>query len=308
MNLSNLQLTDDNLGAIIQRLNALPRSVDTQPQTAVPTRTSQDFYQSATPIQGESYLISQGCYGLSKNQPIGTQHVGDCIAIILRNPQNNLTSLVHFDVCTTPQSLDNVFAPFKEQPVEASIIGAKYALHQNHEHDVDTQKYLKETSRANLLNVLGVLAANNVNLTSAWVADHNQPDAFIVDPKSGQIAEGIPSLPDPEQNILFATRYFSSRPQHIALTYDLTQSPGRFAMPLDTETIDFFNRFEEASNTKTKEGLDEWMVANGRRPESLEFFTAMLNHYQTSQIATSAALNTGIVQAVTISATSPTLH
>ncbi|HAJ89789.1 MAG TPA: hypothetical protein DCM27_02055 [Rhodospirillaceae bacterium] len=297
MILSDLPLTDDHLGEIITRLKTLPHPFEPLPETPATAVTSRSFHKSATPIQDQSYMISQGCYGLSQDKPIGTQHVGNCVAIILRNPQTNLTSLIHFDAHTDPKSLDKVFQAFEGQPIEAAIIGAKYA----ETTDQKFKGYYQDTSRTNLLNVLSILAARNVNLTSAWVADINQPHAFIITPKSGQMEVGAPSISDPEQNILFATRYFSSNNQAIALAYDLTHSTERALMPLDTETIDFFNRFEEATRTKNKEGLDEWMIANKRNPDDLPFFTSMLKHYQASQTTDQSAQGITTEQTAAIS-------
>ncbi len=277
MNLSDLQLTDDNLGEIIKRLKTLPRPLEHSTEIPPDAETSKRFHNSATPIQEPSYMISQGCYGLSQHDPIGTEHVGNCIAITLRNPQSNLTSLIHFDERTFPESLNKVFKNFEGQPTEASIIGGKYAQTDNPQY----QGYYQDTSRTNLLKVLSLLAAENVKLTSAWVDDIDQPHEFLIDPKSGQMQIGTPSIPDPEKNILFATRYLSDGSHDIAIAYDLTQSKKREPTPLNAETIEFLDQFGEAR--ARKEDLKEWMISHEINPNNLDFFTNMLNHYQQSK-------------------------
>lgn len=279
MNLSDIQLTDDHLGDIIKRLKTLPRPFDAAENISPNAETSRTFHNKATPIQGESYMISQGCYGTSNDAAIGTQHVGNCIALILRNPQTNLTSLVHFDAHTSAESLDKIFKNFEGQPTEAAIIGAKYA----ETDDPNYKGYYQETSRSNLLTILNLLAAKDTKLTSAWVSDSDQPHAFLIDPKSGQMQVGEPTIPDPEQNILFATRYFSAGPHDIALSYDLTTSKQRAFMPLNAETTNFLDEFGEASNTKTNEDLKQWITSKGKNPDDLDFFDGMFTHYQKSQ-------------------------
>lgn len=281
MNLLDLKLTDDNLGDIIKRLKTLPHPFEVAPQIAAQADTSREFHEKAISVQAESYMISQGCYGTSKNAPIGTQHVANCIAIVLRDSKTNLTSLVHFDAHTSPESLDKVFKNFEGQSREAAIIGAKYA----ETDDSNYKGYYQDTSRTNLLTVLSLLAAKDVKLTSAWVADINQPHAFLIDTKSGQMHVGTPSITDPEQNILFATRYFSAGPHDIALAYDLTKSKERTPMPLNEQTASFLNQFGEASSAKTNADLKEWMVSKGKNPDDLDFFTGMFNHYQKLQSA-----------------------
>lgn len=289
MSLSDLPLTvgnfGDHLGDLISRLKTLTHPFASLIETPATAETSRSFYASATPIQGHSYMISQGCYGLSQDKPIGTEHVGNCVAIILRNPQTNLTSLIHFDDPTDPKSLDKAFEVFEGQPIEAAIIGAKYA----ETDDPNFKGYYQDTSRTNLLTVLNFLAAKNATLTSAWIADSKQPHHFVIDPKSGQIQVGTPSIPDPEQKILFATRYLSDGPHDIALAYDLTKSTDRVPMPLNAQTIQFFEEFGEARATQTDQGLKEWVQATPlltpkqkANPENLSFFISMLDHYQQS--------------------------
>jgi hypothetical protein len=301
MNLSNVQLTDDNLGDIIKRLKTLPRPLEHSTEILQNAETSKRFHNSATPIQDPSYMISQGCYGLSQNDPIGTEHVGNCIAIILRNPQSNLTSLVHFDAHTSPESLNDIFKAFKGQPIEASIIGGKYA----EINDPKYKGYYQDTSRKNILAVLDMLATNNAKLTSAWIADLDQPHAFIVDPKSGQMQVGAPSIPDPEKNILFATRYLSDGSHDVALAYDLTESTKRSPMPLNPQTTKFLDQFGEARATKTKDELKEWMKSNAKNPDDLDFFSGMVDHYQKSQTASVSHVKANLGQTTTIA---PTLN
>ncbi len=295
MNLSDIQLTDDNLGDIIKRLKTLPRPFEAAENISPNADTSRTFHNRATPIQEDSYMISQGCYGISNDAAIGTQHVGNCIAIILRNPQTNLTSLVHFDAHTSPESLDKVFKNFEGQPTEATIIGAKYA----ETDDPSYKGYYQDTSRTNLLTALNLLAAKNVELTTAWVSSSDQPHAFLIDPKSGQMQSGTPSLPDPEQNILFATRYLSTGMQDIALAYDLTQSTDRAPMPLNDETTDFFERFASAKVQKTSNELQEWLTAQDYRADP-NFYTSMLAHHQKSQIMHKGPVGTNSDQAAAI--------
>ena len=280
MNLSNLHLSDDHLGDIIQRLNTLPRPFQSLPLLPVTAHISSRFHNSATPIQGNSYMVSQGCYGISQHEPLGTQHVGNCVALVLRNPQSNLTALIHFDARTSPDSLDYIFQQFEGQPVEAAILGAKYAIEKHPDYGDDGQEYVQQTSRQNLLNILRVLESKQIPLTAAWVADIAQPHAFIIDPKSGQMEINTPSLPDPEQNILFATRYFSGGLEDIALAYDLTQSSERQKMPLNPETTAFFDKLAIVHATKTPKETEEWMVSIERHPADLPFFMSMLAHYQ----------------------------
>ena len=288
MNLSDLPLTDDNLGDIIKRLKTLPRPLESPTQIPSTAETSNNFHNSATPIQDPSYMISQGCYGLSQNEPIGTQHVGNCIAIILRNPENNLTSLVHFDAHTAPESLDEIFKSFKGQPIEASIIGGKYALERHPTiDDEELQKYWRETSRKNILTVFEVLAATNAQFKSAWFADQHHPHASPSDTKSGRMEASAPTIPDPEPNLIFATRYVHTQ-QNIALAYDLTQSTQRIPVLLDAKTIAFLDRFNSANSQETDEGMNEWMVAEGKRPDHLGFLRLMSQDYQTER---AAALN-----------------
>lgn len=289
MNLSDLQLTDDHLGDIISRLKTLPHPFEFIEEAPATAQTSRSFHASATPIQNPSYMIAQGCYGLSDDKPIGTEHVGNCVAIILRNPQSNLTSLIHFDDPTDPKSLDKAFQAFEGQPIEVAIIGAKYA----ETTDPDFKGYYQDTSCTNLLTVLNFLAAKNATLTSAWIADISQPHHFLIDPKSGQMQVGTPSIPDPEHKILFATRYLSDGPHDIALAYDLTKSTDRAPMPLNDQTIQFFEEFGEARVTRTVEGLKDWVQETPlltprqkENPKNLPFFLSMLDHYQQSLATT----------------------
>jgi len=123
---------------------------------------------------------------ISAGEVIGTKHVGQCIAIIGRDPISAKTVLVHADIETSEQSISKLLSNLGTQPFDVFLFGARYT------NETD-DKWLATESRENLKKAKNVLSQFNCNVVAALVQDSSDKERvslsseIFIDPKTGVI-------------------------------------------------------------------------------------------------------------------------
>ena len=64
----------------------------------------QSFQDKNTPLAA-AHRVEQGGIGFSTDRTIGTEHVGNCVGIIVRDPVTARTALAHYDDTSTRRFL-----------------------------------------------------------------------------------------------------------------------------------------------------------------------------------------------------------
>jgi hypothetical protein len=195
----------------------------------------QTFNPKGLDAYGSAHRVEQGGIGFSADEPIGTEHVGNCVAVIARDPLSGKTGLAHYDALSTPESLQCLFDNLPDRKLDIVLIGAMY------DEDTVGDDYLRDTSASNLKDVLGFLADKNVNVVGARIHDPNQPTNFVVNPKDFSFAPVSPDRPNPDKDLAFARKFLTGQKQPLAIEFDLTQSKERFPYLLDSEQVENLN-------------------------------------------------------------------
>jgi hypothetical protein len=175
--------------------------------------------------------VEQGGIGFSTDRTIGTEHVGNCVGIIVRDPVTGRTALAHYDDTSTPDSLSLIFDGMpKGRTLDVVLIGAKYGP-ESQEGD-----YVRQSSAKNLRDVLSFMASKDIRIVAARVNDPQQPHAFAVDPENFRIVPTEDFVSNPLQGYAFARKFLGGgQPQPMAVEFDFAKSPGRNLYQLGAE-------------------------------------------------------------------------
>ncbi|PZQ43980.1 MAG: hypothetical protein DI551_11045 [Micavibrio aeruginosavorus] len=231
MALSGHDINPAHPEASVVALKALPDPfLDKHRQEGMGTSVAFNAQNLPTP---PAHRVEQGGIGFSSNVLIGTEHVANCVALVVRDPQTHKTALAHFDDTSTPESLARIFGRMPpERPLDILLIGAKYGP------DVQGHDYERDSSERNLQNVLGFLAGKNVNIVGARIHDPQQPGSFVIDPKNFKLRESDNLLPNADQPFAFARKFLShEQTQPMAVEFDFTKSLGRQPYLLNREQV-----------------------------------------------------------------------
>lgn len=183
-----------------------------------------------------AHRVEQGGIGFSADQAIGTEHVGNCVAIVVRDPVSGKTGLAHYDAASIIGSLQLLFDNMPDRKLDVVLIGAMY------DENTLGNNYLRDTSRSNLQDVLSFLASkNNANIVGACIHDPKQPTNFIVNPKDFSFYPVSPDIPNPDKDLAFARKFLTGQKQPLAVEFNLTQSKDRFPYLLDREQVENIN-------------------------------------------------------------------
>ena len=243
-----------DLGAAIEKLAAL-KDPFTLREAAGPDPSASFNRQNDPPVP--AHRIEQGGIGFSAIDPIGTEHVANCVALVVRDPQSGLTALTHFDDRSDPRSLDQIFDRLpKDRVMEAMLVGAKYGAQEE-------DSYVRNSSRQNLQSVLEMMERRNVNVVAARIHDRQQPHAFSVDPKTFTLRADPALLPNADAPFAFARKFLSvEQKQPLAVEFDLTKSPDRFRYSLGAEQIE---NLEARVRGRSLEDITDWHRSKGAR-------------------------------------------
>lgn len=195
----------------------------------------QTFNPRSAAIYSSAHRIEQGGIGFSADEPIGTEHVGNCVAVIARDPVSGKTGLAHYDAVSAPESLQRLFDNLPDRKLDIVLIGAMY------DENTVGNDYLRDTSTSNLKDVLNFLANKNVNIVGARIHDPDQPTNFVVNPKDFSFSSVSPDIPNPDKDLAFARKFLTGQKQPLAVEFDLTQSKERFPYLLDSEQVENIN-------------------------------------------------------------------
>lgn len=192
-------------------------------------------------VNAEAYGVEEGEVGFSSSQLIGTSVIGDCLTLVIQDPQSKKTAVAHIHGNIEPESyrlltegLPNEGTP--EQPLKARLIGALYVRADKAEGQNEA---LAKRSLNTLGNILKFLDGKNVDIVSADVFDPLQPTCVVVDPKTFALVEEAPGKPNPNAILIAGKNYLSQTSCPLHLAFDLTQSEERAPIFLDEQTISF---------------------------------------------------------------------
>lgn len=240
--INSFDLLEQGLEEAITALKQLPSPFSSNLLSTTGGTFSQGFnYESSSKAMG-SHRVEQGGVGFSADEPIGTEHVGNCVAVIARNSRTGKVGLAHYDAVTTPESLQRLFDRLSDGHIDVVIIGAMY--------DMATvgNDYLRDTSASNLTDVLQFLSKKDTNILGAQIHDPKQPTNFVVNPKDFSFSSASPNIPNPDKDLAFAGKFLTGKKQPLAIEFDLTQSKQRFPYLLDHEQVYNLNHHVKGKN------------------------------------------------------------
>lgn len=196
-----------------------------------------------------AHRVEQGGIGFSADEPIGTEHVGNCIGVIARDTVTGKTGLAHYDAVSTPESLQRLFDRLPDRKLDVVLVGAMY------DENTTGKDYLRDTSASNLREVLGFLSGKNVNILGLRIHDPKQPTNFTVNPKDFSFHPISPDIPNPDKDLAFARKFLADPKQPLAIEFDLTHSKERFPYLLDREQVHNLNNHVRG---KSHEDVAAW--------------------------------------------------
>lgn len=193
-----------------------------------------------------AHPVAQGQAGISATELLGTQHVGECVAVILRDAQTGKTACAHIDQFSTPLSIGQFFASMP-QGTQAMLLGAMTTD--------DARR--NEIARHNLSKVLGVMEGFDVNVVAAAVQTPDQPSSIYVEPATGAVYEQANTHKDPDFLLSYAKMILSGGRDQIPLdtAFDLTRSTTRAPIPLRAQDVEALNRHV---NNRTDREIGDW--------------------------------------------------
>lgn len=179
-----------------------------------------------------AHPVAQGQAGFSATEYLGTQHVGECVAIVLRDAQTGKTACAHVDQFSTPQSITQLFGSMP-QGSEAMLLGAM----------TTNDPRRNEIARHNISKVLGVMENFDINVVAAAVQTPDQPSSIYIEPATGAVYEQADTHKDPDFLLTYAKMIISGGRDQIPLdtAFDLTRGPGRAPIPLRAQDVEALN-------------------------------------------------------------------
>lgn len=241
-----------------------------------------------------SYPVPQGSYGISSGALLATEHVANCVAVILRDPVTKKTVLVHYDAHTSPSSLSAIIRSVKSDTLEATLVGARYIEKPNSD-------YYKTTSESNLIDVLNALRETGVPIVSALVpntgpeSDEHKYHAITIDPLTGSITVMPPTIADPDQSLIFGARYISKEKLSLQCAYDLDKNYERQPQKLTPTIAKFLDELDKYSIGKEDEEIKIWLTSKSINSDAYEnVIKPLLEAFQLEKIHLSSGEQSGI--------------
>ena len=177
------------------------------------------------PLRTDAHRVEQGEIGFSANEPMGTDNVCDCLAVIVRDPVTKKTALAHVDAATGHGALKDVFDRMpkpgpQDPPLQVRLVGSSQTTNPN--------------AKRNLSRVISSLQDQHVDILSADVLNEKAPSTFVVDPKTFEVKEAFPARDNPDRYIATGIKLVTTANDNAGLrvAFDLTASPERAAIPV----------------------------------------------------------------------------
>jgi hypothetical protein len=218
-----------SLDSAIKSLSYLPDPFRVKP--GVEVSVSQAFALEAS--SRAAHAVEQGGVGFSDREPIGTEHVGNCVAVVIRDAVSGKVGLAHYDALSDPISLNLLLDNMPQGSFHAVLIGAMYGLEASTNND-----YLCRTSVSNLRDVMSFLMEKDIPIVSARLHDPAQPTNFVVDPKTFVFSDRSPTVFNQDKPLAFCGKFLGNGRQPLNLEFDFTRSPERYAYHLGRQQID----------------------------------------------------------------------
>lgn len=237
------------------RINGyLPRSADLYDVIAQLNEGPSPFNADGV-MPTVAHGVHQGQWGLSANEPLGTKHVGECVALIAKDSAGRV-AVAHIDQFNSTQSveglLDSLYAP-----LEVILLGAKFAPDSTHK---DASPERKDASKYNLQRTIDLLRTRDVNVIGARVQDDTQPSTIYVNPRSMSVHQRGNEHEDPHFALAYAKMILSGQRDSIALenAFDLTKDPKRNPILLRKAEVEILNT---QVNGKPREHTFAWFAS-----------------------------------------------
>lgn len=184
----------------------------------------------ASSVEGEkdpkAHRIEEAEYGFSSDEPIGTDRVSQCLTLVAQsaNGKDKKTGLVHIDREIDLTTLNRFFSHFPDGPLKMRVVGARF--------DSDLR------SLENIVNTVRTVKDTEIDIISAdtWGGDKG-PSAVVVDPKTFEIKEAVPGVPNPNYDISNGIVLFTSSGKPLVKCFDFTESPLRAPIFLDSKAV-----------------------------------------------------------------------
>ncbi len=238
-------------------------------------------YKRGEKVRNDAYRVEQAEIGFSSKMLIGTDNVNDCLTIIIRDPDTHKTALAHIDSHTDASSLELIFERMPQgADLEAKIVGASYRDDPNTTED----NRWAEIGQSNIYKVLDFLENKNIKILSSDILEGSQPTAIVVDPKTFDIVEAIPNVPNPDKYIanMKIHAIIGERPLRIA--FDLTSSSERGPILLRAqETNVLKSQYLEKSEIELKDLFQSWGDSDAQVPRSVHGNMQLSNAYMNAQ-------------------------
>ena len=187
--------------------------------------------------------------GYSATDPIGTKHIGECVAVIARDPANGTIACAHVDQHSSQASLARVLDGLSQGPLDIMLLGARFAPGDDPDRAA--------IAMHNLSKVMDVLGRRRDNIVAAQVQDINQPFQIYIHPRTGQVSLDALEYPDPHAGLAFAKMILTGGRDGIDLetAFDLRQSQDRNPVLLrETEVAVLNTRI----NGRTQHEIADW--------------------------------------------------
>jgi hypothetical protein len=261
-----------NYGAVVARLKGAPNPFD---------HPLANGASSGANITGAT-RVEQAQVGFSANKPIGTDQVGDCLVMIVRDPVSAKTALAHIDRYASGESLQKIFDGLpSDRRLDVVLLGA------SHDPDDASDKdgFAKNCAKGNLTKTIQFLADKNVNIIAAKVYDPKALDAFVVDPRSFEIKTGntypkkgpvtdiiADQMSNPDHELSYAKMMLSfdrnapvdpKNPDNLGTrgletAFDLTKSPTRNPVLLRSSDVAVLNEFKNTTDINNEDQVKAW--------------------------------------------------
>lgn len=169
------------------------------------------------PLDHSALRVEQGEVGFSAEQPMGTDHICDCICMIVHDPITKKTALAHIDIGTPQTALEAVFKRLpkrgpREEALQVRLVGARVPSH--------------ASSLKNIEKVIDALKDRHVDILSADIIDSPKPSTVVVNPEYFTLTEAMPYAPSPDRYIANGSKFFSRLSDYppLRIAFDTTIS------------------------------------------------------------------------------------